>query len=69
MNNDKWYLLTYCGNKIPVNMSKVVSMRPEWERGNHEYTVLMFEGGGELMITEKMSVIMEMTGVKCLNEN
>ena len=44
-------------------------MRPEWERGNHEYTVLMFEGGGELMITEKMSVIMEMTGVKCLNEN
>lgn len=67
-NNDRWYLLPHYGRKIPVNMAKVVFMRPEWDKSSYEYTVLMFEGGGELMITEKMQVIMEMTGIKCLNE-
>ena len=65
MNNDKWIFLPYCGRKIPVNMAKVVCMRPEWDGGTYECTVLMFEGGGELMITEKMPVIMEMTGITC----
>lgn len=68
MRNAQWYFLPHCGRDIPVNMEKVVYMTPYFDTGKYEATEMFFEGGSSVVIHEKMSVIIEMTGIKCLNK-
>ena len=49
-------------------MEKVVYMTPYSDLGKYEATEMFFEGGSSVVIHEKMSVIIEMTGIKCLNK-